>query len=69
MKYHVYASAAIMEVISGKNILFLTQSYGLDYWRRRDCLTLQGNKVIIAEWYETEKQKFSKTKKLGVVEL
>lgn len=68
MKYLVYATPAVLENVSGRNILFLIKTFGFDYWRRRESLTLQGNKVIIATALETRKKKFTNAVEIGGLE-
>ena len=69
MKYYAYATPAVLEHISGRNVLFLIKSFGLAYWRRRESLTLQGNKIIIGTVLETRKKKLTTAVKIGEVEL
>lgn len=68
MKYTVYATPAVLEHISGRNALFLIKTFGFDYWRRRESLTVQGNKVIIATALETRKKKFTNAVEIGGVD-
>lgn len=68
MKYTVYATPAVLDKLAGRNILFLINAFGFDYWRRRESLTLQGNRVIIATVLETRKKKFTNAVELGAVE-
>jgi len=65
MKFTVYATPAVLENVSGRNILFLIKTFGFDYWRRRESLTLQGNKVIIGTVTETRQKKFTNAVEIG----
>lgn len=69
MKFNVSASSDILKEYSAYQINYLLRHYGLNYFRRRGLLLVNGRHIIIGTPDEVERLKFAERRVIGWVEL
>ena len=47
MKFQIAATQDVMKDLTSESIIYMTEHFGLDYWRRRRMLVLQGCHILI----------------------
>lgn len=69
MKFNVSASSAILKRYCAYQINYLLRHYGLNFFRRRGLMVMNGSHIIIGTPDEVERLKFAERRVIGWVEL
>lgn len=69
MLYQIAASKEVLKDLNPRNMLHMTEQFGLDYWRRRKMLVMEGRHIIIRWPDEAKYEKYIEKEIIGEIEL